>query len=124
MKFEDIRSAYYDASDKASEIARQLSFAGIAVAWVLRGEAQLNRMPRELWLPLAIFCAALVVDLLQYVFKTVVWGHLTNVTPEKTTDVDAPQWYNSVTDIMWWTKVALVVLGYAVLGVRFVRQLL
>ena len=38
MKIHELRSTYYEASGKVSDISRQLAFAGIAVIWVLRVE--------------------------------------------------------------------------------------
>ena len=36
MKLRNYRQTYYDYSGKASDIARQLSFAGIAIIWIFK----------------------------------------------------------------------------------------
>jgi hypothetical protein len=63
-------------SGTASEIVRQLAFAGIAVIWLFRvgGEdaGGVGFSPALLW-PLAGFTVTLVLDLLQYVLSAIAW---------------------------------------------------
>jgi len=59
-----------EASDKSSEINRQLAFAGIAIIWVFRTDSGGRQIvPEELFLPGLLLVLSLSFDLLQYVIK-------------------------------------------------------
>ncbi|THA41794.1 hypothetical protein [Streptomyces sp. A1547] len=76
MKLEDARQAYYDASDKASEIARSLALAGIGIVWLLAGgltTSGIKLTQDQLW-ALILLAACLCFDLLQYLYKTIAWS--------------------------------------------------
>lgn len=75
MKLSDYQKAYYEFSGKASDVARQLAFAGIALIWIFRVERpQAPRLPEQLLLPSALLVLALGADLLHYIVKTIIWG--------------------------------------------------
>lgn len=75
MRLSDVRQTYYDHSGKASEIVRQLGFAGIALVWLFKTGADGRWLvPRDL-LPAAVCIAiGLSLDLLHYFVGAVVWG--------------------------------------------------
>lgn len=75
MKLKDTRESYQFFSGKASEIVRQLGFAGIAVIWVFKvtaGERQI--VPTELLPAGILLVSGLTLDLLHYVTGTLIWG--------------------------------------------------
>lgn len=75
MKLEDTRESYQFFSGKASEIVRQLGFAGIAVIWVFKvtvGDRQV--VPPELLPAGILLVSGLTLDLLHYVIGTLIWG--------------------------------------------------
>ena len=75
MKLSDYTKDYYEFSGKASDITRNLAFAGIALVWILKGgTATTLRIQHELLIPLALFVLCLGFDLLQYIAATCVWG--------------------------------------------------
>lgn len=76
MKLKTIREAYYGATGTLSELIRNISFAGIASIWILRGEPaeSIKVLPPDLVLPLMIFLLALFLDFLQYVYRSLIWG--------------------------------------------------
>lgn len=77
MRLADYQKTYHDYSAKASDVARQLAFAGIGLVWVFKTqEGAKTGIPSGLLLPLALFALALAFDLLQYIAATVVWGTL------------------------------------------------
>jgi len=59
-------------SAKASDVARQLAFAGLAVVWAFRRsefyDGQRSFIPGDLLLPATAFAAGLFFDLMQYSF--------------------------------------------------------
>jgi len=75
MNLQDYRDDFYTYSGKASDISRQLAFAGIAIIWIFKKEVPATGLtvPRELILPGILIVLALGVDLLQYCLATVIW---------------------------------------------------
>ncbi len=74
MKLNDAKAAYEALSGKASDIVRQLSFAGIALIWLFHtdskeGTALDQGLLRAAWF---IFLT-LLLDFLQYLVGTVIW---------------------------------------------------
>lgn len=75
MQLKDTRESYQFFSGKASEIVRQLGFAGIAVIWVFKvtvGDRQV--VPPELLPAGILLVSGLTLDLLHYVTGTLIWG--------------------------------------------------
>ena len=76
MTLKDAREAYYTYTGNVSELARQLSFAGIGVIWVFRSKEAPSGFvwdPSLRWTA-TLFVAALALDLLQYVYASLAWG--------------------------------------------------
>lgn len=130
MKILEIRDAYYQATGKVSELVRQFSLAGIAVIWIFRigGEdAGGIRYTNELLLPLAFFVAALGVDLLQYVYYSVIWGLLNthhwckHKNNEK--KVKVSEKVNWIGLFFFWIKVIFTLVAYTLLMVSIIHQL-
>lgn len=119
-KLSEFRAAYYDFSAKASEVSRQLAFAGIAIVWVFRREnAGVPAVPPDLVLPTLLLAAGLAFDLLHYVVATVMWGTFTRQREKRLhgsdddPEVDAPRWIN-------WPALTLFALKLAVVGAAYV----
>lgn len=73
MKLSDYKKDYQEFSGKASDVARQLAFAGIVLIWIFRVEGpQAQRLPEQLLLPSALLVLALGADLLQYILSTII----------------------------------------------------
>src|SRR3989442_1239067 len=123
MKLSDYRKDYYEFSGKASEVARQLAFAGIAIVWVFTGtEKGLGPRPdTHLVLALALFALALGFDLLHYISATVIWGSfqwredrkLKN--PQEDPHLAAPAYYNYPQLAFFVLKLTTVTVAYVVL---------
>jgi hypothetical protein len=99
MKLSEARDAYETLSGKASEIARQLSLAGIAVIWVFKsGTDQAPSIDQHL-LRAALFIAlALSFDFLQYLVGTTIWFVYFRKKEKEGKRLDgepqAPAWFN------------------------------
>jgi hypothetical protein len=120
MKLNEARDFYYFYSGKTSDIIRQLALAGIALIWLYKvdqgGQA---KIPIELQKPVILIISTLILDLLQYVVATGVWGIYLR-GKEKTgigTDCDfsAPSSINYATIFLFWAKVACIILAYILL---------
>jgi len=75
ISLKECEESYYFFSAKSSDVARQLSFAGIAIVWMFKPGNNLNiLMPKNLLIPILLFSLSLFFDLLHYIYSTIVWG--------------------------------------------------
>src|ERR1700730_10162055 len=74
MKLQDYRDTFYAFSGKASDLNRQLAFAGIALIWLFKKDniAGLS-IPSELLLPTTLIVISLALDMGHYVVASVIW---------------------------------------------------
>ena len=119
MKIADYRADYYAFSSKTSEIARQLSFAGIALIWVFKPkDAAPTAIPVELLWPAALFVLTLALDLLHAAYGTLVWGLFSRYHEKQhigaDAELDAPAWFNWPSLGFFWGKVLAVVVAYVI----------
>jgi hypothetical protein len=160
ISLEDARDYYVRHSTKASDVARQLSLAGLAVVWIFKSDqgGGVYAVPHALMWPSLILVAALFSDLMQYVWGSLVWGAFQRikekqilasralnaqrvaaalnpaepkpgrpawdklalpeaVSPAPDETFLAPAWFNRPTNVFFWSKLGLVVVAYALLGV-------
>jgi hypothetical protein len=127
VKLSEIREEYYFQTGKASDVARQLSYAGLAAVWVFKsGDGGVPSVPAELYPAAMLFATALFFDLMQYRVAAARWmkqnfeAEETGKRPEDEVKVpgsihDASRWFTT------W-KVRLVSVGYIafVLGLGFI----
>lgn len=125
MKLKDLKADYEDRSRKASDVARQLAFAGIAIVWVFRVSGT-TFLPNDLLLPLALFALVLILDVLQYSWGGFVyWIAYRNkerslradqtVPDAEAVDFTLPEWLANVGWMLLTTKLVVIVGGYSVL---------
>lgn len=76
MILQDYRETFYTFSGKASDLNRQLAFAGIAIIWLFKKDnlAGLS-IPRELLWPGVLIVLSLGLDMLHYVVASVIWRY-------------------------------------------------
>src|SRR6516225_8354418 len=74
MKLSTAQDGYHEASATASDVARQLALAGIAFVWLLAGGLQTSGVMLNSRLLTAGLVLALILDLGQFLWKTVTWG--------------------------------------------------
>jgi hypothetical protein len=117
MKLEDYRDTYYTFSAKASDVARQLSFAGIALIWVFKTEKiGPLAIPGPLLWPAFLFIATLALDLFQSVFGSLIWGAFSHyherkgITDEE--EVDSPAYFTWPMLFCFWMKLFALATGY------------
>lgn len=76
MKLSDYRETYYYFSGKASDVARNLAFAGIAVVWIFKTtNGPVPKIPSNLIMPIGLLVLTLAFDLCQYIVATAIWGY-------------------------------------------------
>lgn len=122
MKLSEYKQDYDALTGKASDVARHLAFAGIAIVWIFRsGEGTAVKLPDQLVFALSLFGAALLFDLLHYVVASVIWGSFHRQEEQKLSgaaedpDVDAPAWHNRPAIVFFALKIVAVVVGYVVM---------
>jgi len=72
MKLESLRNNYYNATNKASEIARNTNYSLIAICWIICGE-KVENVSDYKWI-LIFLLLSLSFDYLHYLFKSLVGG--------------------------------------------------
>lgn len=110
----------YQFSGQASDVARALSFSGIAVVWVFvdhRGNTY--QLSQELLLPAALIIGGLALDLLQYGWSAAVWGAHARYHEKRgvsgNDELTSPRWFNWPALACFWLKLALVTAAYVFL---------
>lgn len=74
MNLQGYRETFYTYSGKASDLNRQLGFAGIGIIWLFKKEtAGALSLPPEIILPGIFIVASLALDMLQYVVGAIIW---------------------------------------------------
>jgi len=121
-EIEEREARMYDASKIASTINRQLALSGVALSWMFKDKFNdLTQNHLNLQVILLLFISSLVVDLLYYIFMIYKWGYYANQmrlenekvdNPDCDVYVDVPDVFFAVSNIFWYTKVSLMVLGY------------
>ena len=127
MKLSEYLKTYYDLSAKASDVSRQLALAGIALIWIFKtGEINKNlAIPGPLIYAAFCFALALAADLSHYIIAAATWGIFHRIMEKKlkeqgvnteTVELTHSRKLNWPTNILFWSKVLLVIIGYGVLG--------
>ncbi|OGW38413.1 MAG: hypothetical protein A2Y97_07835 [Nitrospirae bacterium RBG_13_39_12] len=128
MTLKDYRQTYYTFSGKASNVARQLSFAGIAIIWIFKTvNSNQITVPVKLISPLIFFTISLASDLLHYIAGTIIWGLFQRHHEIKSTDsnndpvLSAPRQLNWPTNFFFTVKLISVIIAYYLLLKYFVE---
>ena len=130
MKLEDVLAAYYEASDKLSEVTRQLNFAGIAVIWIFKvgkDSGGIQFIDVMEW-PLGCFVLSLTLDFLQYFWKSIIWSAFhrskENLGVKNDEEFLAPPWFNYPSLFFFYAKAILTAIGYGFLITQIAGKLL
>jgi hypothetical protein len=74
VKLQDYRNDFYSFSGKASDVSRQLAFAGIAIIWLFKKDSiPGTSIPHELLLPGIFIVVALALDIFHYCLGSIIW---------------------------------------------------
>jgi hypothetical protein len=128
MELKKYLEDYYFYSGKASDISRQLGFAGIALIWIFRGnDPNEPLVPQELILPGIFLVLGLACDLLQYACGALIWGVFHRIKERKglsaSDELKAPSWLNKPILALFIIKIFAIIVGY-VLIFRYLWTLL
>ena len=117
MELKKYLEAYHEFSGKASDIARQLAFAAIAIIWIFKTNSiEIIAIPNELIRPSALIIMALAFDLLQYVIASIIWKIFYSLKERKGVPVDqdvkASPWLSRIVLFFFIFKILFVIVGY------------
>ncbi|WP_233842461.1 hypothetical protein [Dyella sp. 2HG41-7] len=119
MKIKQVRALVDTFTGKASELCRQLAFAGIAVIWVFKNSGDKNIIPNDFLLPLFFLVLALAFDFLQYIAGSIEWlifnaiqEHKYTCTNEDTEVDSSPNWINYPHTVFFILKMLAVIASY------------
>ena len=125
MKLSEYAKRYEGFTEKASNCARKLAFAGIALIWIYKIEVKsVPKIPQELVFPLILLALTLALDLLQYIMASFVWwafycykerklykeGKLDD--PSADPEFDAPAWMPWLQDVLFIFKLCTIISAY------------
>ena len=121
---------YRELSKSASELARQLNFAGLGVIWIFKLDTPAGvALPHSLIVPVAWIVVSLLLDLLQYVVGALIWNlygrHLENLE-RAAAKTKSPfgkdhvfknkKWMANVLSCFYYGKVASLCVAYGYIG--------
>jgi hypothetical protein len=125
MKIKDAWDLHRTTYKQASDINRQLGFAGIAIIWVFKTETM--KIPGELIWPGILLVVALACDLLQHFIHSVIWHFYLRYFERKGLGPDTefydPPYINYPAYFLWATKFILTGGAYIIL-IRFLLHTL
>jgi hypothetical protein len=121
MNLEKCRETYYEFSGILSNNTRKLAFAGIAIVWIFKQEKDGSYViPDVLQIAMFMFVISLSLDLLQYIWQTIVWGCFYTYKEKKLkydekADFLAPSFFKNNAGVIFWLKVIAIIPGYFIL---------
>lgn len=111
------KEAYYELSGIASNVNRQIGFAGIAIIWIFC-QVLNNKVliPNELIIPTFLIAISLCFDLLQYIFGSVIWGSFHRYYEKKgkndDSEVEASIFLNYPQNTCFMLKLLSMIIAY------------
>lgn len=127
MTLDDIWGEYETYTKGASDSARQVAFAGIAVVWLFKVDSGSGiHLDHPLLVAGACFVIALAADLAQYLTGTIVFLALGTVREQKkgaARNADYPELILRPMDVLFLTKMLAVIVGYTSLLAYFFHKL-
>lgn len=129
MNVQELRNDYYGYSRKASDVARQLAFAGIAVVWLfhIENHGEIYLYHPLVW-ALGFLVLTLALDLLHYATSTAIWGIFHRIKekaygPNSREEFDAPPRINWPGLVIFWAKLSAVAIAYIFLLIFFASKI-
>jgi hypothetical protein len=117
VKLQDYRDDFYTFSGKASDISRQLAFAGIAIIWLFKKDAlPALSIPHELLVPGILILFSLALDLFHYCLASLIWRLYYRSKEKSGTSEDEELqhsvWLERPLWFLFVAKIILVLLAY------------
>lgn len=130
MQLDEVHDLYDRASAKASDIARQLAFAGIAIVWLFSGATTGAtdglRVPDGLLAAGFVLVLMLSLDFLHAVYRAGAFAAYARYLEWKTAAQDndgAPAWIHWPSIVLFWGKLIALAVAYVQMGSFLLDQL-
>jgi len=132
MKVDKYKEVYETASSKLSDINRNIALAGIGLIWIFTKTNTKSIIPEELILPAIFLVISLTCDMLQYLYKVIVWAIIFR---RKEIEIKKNQWtrekefehspkLNIPTWFFWGIKILLVLLAYFIILIFLISTIM
>jgi len=105
-------------SGKASDVARQLAFAGLGFIWLFKPDgADIKAVPHQLHAAAVVLIAGLALDAIHYLAGSLIWGGYALHYRAKAEDAmgEAPMWPFWTLNCLFLAKTLAVAVGYVIL---------
>jgi len=116
MKLSEYKDTYEDSSLKLSDINRNVAFAGIGLIWIFTktGTEVTNAIiPHTLVIPAISLVISLFFDMLQYLYKTIIYYSLFR----KNEKLELSEDHSSFSHSIWWNRPIWILFYLKILGV-------
>jgi hypothetical protein len=128
MLVSEAQACYREFSGKASDLVRQLSFAGLAIIWIFHVDhaGATAKLPIALLWPGLTIVAALLLDFSQYAYCSAAWGFLARHLEKHngpTHEFKLRREMNWPSIVCFWGKIIALVAAYVLLFIYVARQL-
>ena len=117
MELKEYKNKSHEYTAKASEIARQLNFAGIGIIWIIRtSNDNLELSNSVILVPLILISISLIFDFFQYFFGGVIWINFYRQKEKegisRDSDVLSESWRNRVLYFFYYLKFIFMLIAY------------
>ena len=129
MKLQDYRETFYAFSGKASDLSRQLSFAGIALIWLFKKEdGGQPSIPHDLIFPGILIVASLATEIAHYCIASIIWWCFYRSKERAGVSEDAEIDHSSALEfpinLLFVVKIGCVIVAYLLIFAYLIRTLL
>jgi hypothetical protein len=126
MRLKDSDQVAREYSAKASDVNRQISFAGIAAVWLFR---EGDRIPGGLRPALFFLVLSFLFELLQYTYATAAWRLYHNrmereLALSETAEFTVPRGLSFPTEVLFWSKILTTAIAYAFIAGHVLNRVL
>ena len=137
MKLSEFKKRGDEYTSKASDITRQLVFAGIAIIWIFKKEDN-GRMTIDSFLifPLITLTVAIICDLLHYAIAGFIWKEFFKNEEKKAInnnkanalnlldpEIKARRRLNTPIYFCYWLKISLLVISYVLIIIFLIKNM-
>jgi len=117
MELQEYKKISQQYTSKASEIGRQINFAGIGIIWIIRTSNESLKLSNSIVLiPLILISLSLLFDFCQYFFGGVIWINFYRQKEKegisKDADVLSEGWRNKILYGFYYLKFIFMVFAY------------
>jgi hypothetical protein len=117
VKLQDYRDDFYTFSGKASDLNRQLGFAGIALIWLFKKDVGGSpTIPATLLLPSILIISSLTLDMLHYCVASIIWRCFYRGKEKakvgENVEIDHSIWLELPIWLLFVAKIVCVVVAY------------